>query len=283
MNYYVVIPAHNEEAFLATALQSVLGQTLLPKEVVVVNDHSNDATEAIIDDFSKRHSILKKVNTTSSSLHLPGSKVINAFNAGLLLLDEQYDFLVKMDADIILPEGYFEKIASIFKSHPRVGIAGGFIHEQDASGNWKLNHPMDRNHIRGAFKSYSKACFNAIGGLKNAMGWDTLDELLAQYHGFDLYTDPSLIVQHLRPIGGAYNEKARLLQGRAMYRMGYGFWLTAIASLKMATKKRNPNVFIDNLRGFFQAQREKAPYLVDKEEAAFIRRLRWRNIKQKLV
>lgn len=282
MNYYVVIPAHNEEAFLAATLQAVFSQTLLPKEVVVVNDHSSDATEAIIDDFSRKHSNLKKVNTSSSTLHLPGRKVINAFNTGVLQLDEHYDFLVKMDADIILPERYFETIASIFKSNPKVGIAGGFIHEQDTSGNWKLNHPMDRHHVRGAFKSYSKACFKAIGGLKNAIGWDTLDELLAQYHGFQLHTDPGLVVKHLRPIGGAYNKKARFLQGRAMYRMGYGFWLTAIASLKMAAKKRDPKVFIDNLRGFFRAQKDKVPYLVNRKEAAFIRALRWRNIRKKL-
>ncbi|MGB5646807.1 MAG: glycosyltransferase family A protein, partial [Muriicola sp.] len=40
MNYYIIIPAHNEEVFLREALESVLAQTKLPDKVIVVNDHS---------------------------------------------------------------------------------------------------------------------------------------------------------------------------------------------------------------------------------------------------
>ncbi len=50
---------------------------------------------------------------------------------------------------------------------------------RDAKGAWKLNHPMNKDHVRGAFKSYTKKCFKAIGGLKNSIGWDTVDEFLA--------------------------------------------------------------------------------------------------------
>ncbi len=82
---------------------------------------------------------------------------------------------------------------------------------------------MDKDHVRGAFKAYSKACFKAIGGLKCAMGWDTVDELLAQYHGFKIHTDDTLKVKHLRPTGKAYNKKAKGLQGKAMYT--YALWI----------------------------------------------------------
>jgi glycosyltransferase involved in cell wall biosynthesis len=282
LDYVIIIPAHNEEEFLPAALQSVLNQSLQPLQVIVVNDHSSDRTETIINEFAVNNTVIKKVNTTSSNLHLPGSKVINAFNAGLKKIDQPFDFIVKLDADVILPSNYFEVISQIFSNHPRVGIAGGFFYELSAKGEWLLNHPMDKDHIRGAFKAYTKSCFEAIGGLRNAMGWDTLDELLARYHGYDLYTEDSLKVKNQRPIGNAYSREARLLQGRAMYQMGYGLRISGIASLKMAVMKRNPLVFIDNLRGFFQARKEKAPYLVSSEEMAFIRRLRWRNIRKKL-
>lgn len=282
MKYYIIIPAHNEETFLADCLNSVLQQTLQPKKVVVVNDNSTDSTESVIDGFLASNAILQKLNTFSSTQHLPGSKVINAFNKGLALLDENYDFLVKLDADVILPDNYFERIAYIFKGNPKVGIAGGFIYEKVAYNEWKLNHPMDKNHVRGAFKAYSTKCFKAIGGLRNAMGWDTVDELLAQYHGFEIFTDDSLKVKHLRPTGNAYDPKAKMLQGRAMYRMRYGFWITCIASLKMAWKNKKKHVFIDNMYGYFSAGKEKEPYLVTSKEGRFIRKLRWRNIRRKL-
>ena len=83
MNYYIVIPAHNEEALLADTLNSILQQRLLPKRVVVVNDNSSDGTEGVINEFLNLSERIQKLNTTSSDRHMPGSKVINAFNKGL--------------------------------------------------------------------------------------------------------------------------------------------------------------------------------------------------------
>ena len=245
------------------ALQSVVTQTMPPKRVVVVNDNSSDNTEQIIDSFTAEHNHISKINTKSSTAHLPGSKVINAFNKGLEQLDDDYDFIVKLDADIILPDSYFEKVAKIFSTDVKIGIAGGFAFEQDKNGEWKLNHPMDKDHVRGAFKAYTKRCFKAIGGLRTAMGWDTVDELLAQYNGFN-------------------NKKAKLLQGKAMYTLRYGFPITLIASIKMALKQKKPRAFLDNLQGYFLARKEKSDFLVNPAEGKFIRQLRWRKIKAKL-
>lgn len=283
MDYYIIIPAHNEEAFISLTLESVILQTLPPKKVVVVNDHSNDSTPEIVEAFAQSVPYIELLNTTSDKSHMPGSKVANAFNKGMEVLDANFDFIVKLDADIVLPKHYFQTISKIFTETPKAGIAGGFAYEQDSQGNWHLNHPMDKNHVRGAFKSYSKNCFEAIGGLKNAMGWDTVDELLAQYHGFQVITDESLQVKHLRPTGTSYNRKARLLQGQAMYTMRYGFLITLIASLKMAVKSKRPKVLFDNLQGYFRASSRGETFLVSKEEGEFIRRLRWKNIKSKLT
>ncbi|MGB5499190.1 MAG: glycosyltransferase family 2 protein [Maribacter sp.] len=283
MNYYIVIPAHNEEAFLAKTLQSVTLQTLQPKKVIIVNDNSTDNTESIIDQFVHNHSIFEKLNISSSQDHMPGSKVINAFNKGLEQLDGVFDFIVKLDADLILPINYFELIATVFKNNPKVGLAGGFVYEENANGIWELNHLMNKNHVRGAFKAYSKSCFKAIGGLKCAMGWDTVDELLTQYHGYELKTIDSLKVKHLRPIGKAYNAKSKLLQGKAMYAMDYGFLLTLVASLKMSFKQKSIFPLYHNMKGFYKARIKGLPKMVAKDEGAFIRKLRWQGIKGKLA
>ncbi|HJQ16923.1 MAG TPA: glycosyltransferase family A protein [Allosphingosinicella sp.] len=49
----VVIPAHNAEAFLADAIDSVLGQTVAV-ELIVVNDGSTDETERVIASYAGR-------------------------------------------------------------------------------------------------------------------------------------------------------------------------------------------------------------------------------------
>ena len=283
MDYYIIIPAHNEEAFLADTLHSVSAQTLQPKKVIIVNDNSNDATESIIDEFNGKFKFFAKLNTSSSKEHLPGSKVINAFRKGLVLLDNEYDFIVKLDADVILPSHYFETIASVFKEKTKVGIAGGFVYELNSNGTWELNHPMDKKHVRGAFKAYTKACFKSIGGLKNAMGWDTVDELLAQYHGYEIWTVEDLKVKHLRPTGKAYNAKAKLMQGEAMYGMDYGLYLTLVASLKMAWKQKSIKTLYHNLMGFLKAGGNKLQKLVTADEGRFIRKHRWQGIRKKLI
>ncbi|MDF4202068.1 glycosyltransferase family A protein [Maribacter sp. SA7] len=282
MGYYIVIPIHNEEAFLKCTLESIIQQTLLPKHVILVNDNSTDNTESIIDQYCSKSTMFKKSNSTSSTQHMPGSKVINAFNKGFKLLDDKYDFIVKLDADVILPPNYFEVISTCFKTNNNLGIAGGFIYEQNNADEWVLNHPMDKDHVRGAIKAYSKACFKAIGGLKNAMGWDTVDELLARFYGFSIHTDANLHVKHLRPTGKAYNAKAKRLQGKAMYTMRYGFIITCIASLKMAMKNKSIRSFWNNILGYTQAKQNGAAYLVTEEEGKFIRNLRWTNIKRKI-
>ena len=49
----VIIPARNEEASLGDCLESLVGQTGVEFEIIVVNDHSTDRTREIAERFSK--------------------------------------------------------------------------------------------------------------------------------------------------------------------------------------------------------------------------------------
>src|SRR3970040_1628052 len=158
MNYYIVIPAHNEEAFIALTLQTLISQTLLPSKIVVVNDNSTDKTAEIVTAFAKENPFITLVNKTSEAIHLPGSKVIQAFHKGFETLDENYDVIVKLDADLILPNNYFETVLNIFEEDPAIGMAGGFAYIEK-NGQWILENVTDKDHIRGAFKAYPKARF----------------------------------------------------------------------------------------------------------------------------
>ncbi|MFV8327445.1 glycosyltransferase [Flavobacterium sp. ZS1P14] len=281
MDYYIVIPAHNEEAFIALTLESLISQTILPKKVVVVNDNSTDRTAEIVTDFAKENPFITLVNKTSSAIHLPGSKVIQAFHKGFETLDEDYDVVVKLDADLILPNNYFETILSIFEKDATIGMAGGFAYIEK-NDEWILENLTDKDHIRGAFKAYRKACFQQIGNLKPAMGWDTVDELLSKFYGWKVVTDDSLIVKHLKPTGANYNKTARYKQGEAFYTLGYGFLITSIASAKLAMMKKKPGLFLDYIRGFWKAKAAKTPLLVTDQQAKFIRKYRLKKIKEKL-
>lgn len=282
MRFYIVIPAHNESEHIGQTLESLVNQEFLPEKIIVVNDHSTDDTAEIVEGFTKKYPFITLVNSTSEANHLPGSKVIEAFHKGYKSLDEEYDIICKFDADLVFPKNYLLELKRIFEKNPKIGMAGGFCYiEKD--GNFVLEKLTNKDHIRGALKAYRKECFLQIGKLKPSIGWDTIDELLAQYHGWKVVTDTSLKVKHLKPTGKTYGKEARFKQGEAFYKMRYGFWLTFIASAKLAFLKKRPMLLYDYLRGYFKAKKQKLPFLVNQEEGKFIRELRWRKMRKKFL
>lgn len=280
MNFYIIIPAHNEQDSIGLTLESLTKQTLLPKKVVVVNDHSSDGTQSIVEVFTKRFPFISLVSITSTDEHLPGSKIINAFYKGLETLDDDYDVICKFDADLIFPETYLEVLSQHFNKNPKLGMASGFCYiEKD--GEWILENLTRKDHIRGALKAYRKECFLEIGQLKPSMGWDTVDELLAKFYGWTILTDETLKVKHLKPTGSGYNKASKYLQGEAMYKMRYGFLITLISAFKLAYKKNSFSLFKDYMNGFFKAKNNKSDYIITEEQGKFIRKLRWKGILNK--
>ncbi|MDP5028659.1 MAG: glycosyltransferase family 2 protein, partial [Flavobacterium sp.] len=278
MKYYIIIPAYNEEAFMALTLQSLVEQTVLPTKIVVVNDNSTDKTPEIVSDFASKYPFITLVNKKSDNIHLPGSKVIQAFHEGEKHIDENYDIIVKVDADLIFPKNYFETIIKHFQSDENIGMVGGFCYIEKI-GDWVLENLTDKDHIRGALKAYRKTTYQQIGGLKPAMGWDTVDELLCKFYNWKVVTDESLHVKHLKPTGASYNKAARYKQGEAFYALGYGFFITAVASLKLAMRKGKPYLFVDYIKGFWKAKSQNKTMLVTPEQAKFVRKYRWKKIK----
>ena len=280
MNFYIIIPAHNEADSIGLTLYSLVNQTLKPKQIIVVNDNSTDKTASVVNGYALKHPFISLVNNKSSNQHLPGSKIINAFYKGYETLDEEYDVMCKFDADLIFPDNYLAQLALHFKQNDRLGMVSGFCYIQKNEA-WVLENLTNKDHIRGALKAYRKECFLEIGKLKPSMGWDTVDELLAKYYKWEILTVESLHVKHLKPTGISYNKASKYLQGEAMYKIRYGFVITLISALKLAYKKGSFSLFKDYMAGYFKAKKEKIDFLVSDEEGEFIRNLRWKGMLKK--
>ena len=281
MKFSIIIPAHNEVDVIGLTLESLINQTLLPKQIIVVNDNSSDTTSKLVSEFTRKHDWITLVENKSNNQHLPGTKIINAFYKGYSLLDKDFDVICKFDADLIFPNNYLETLANKFNANPKLGMAAGFC-DIKVNGEWQLENLTSKDHIRGALKTYTKSCFEAIGQLKPSMGWDTIDELLAKYFGFEILTINNLRVKHLKPTGASYNKGAKHLQGEAMYKMRYGIVLTLLSALKMSLKKRSLPYFINYLIGYTKAIISKPERLVNKAQGKFIRDIRWKGVLTKL-
>ncbi|MGA0373813.1 MAG: glycosyltransferase [Flavobacteriaceae bacterium] len=280
MRIYIVIPAHNEEDNIGKTLESMVNQHLKPTQLVIVNDNSTDRTREIANDFSQQHSWIQLVNKKSSKEHLPGVKIIEAFYKGYQILDQDYDVICKFDADMVFEEDYLMKLSQHFKENKRLGMVSGQCYIQK-DYQWVLENLNKDDHIRGSLKAYRKACFLEIGKIAKSIGWDTLDELMAQYYGWELKVDPSLKVKHLKPTGFKYSPGAAKLQGVATFRMRLGLILTLIIGLKRTWLKRDIRIFFNYIKGFLQAKRKKIPFIVDSKQGKFLRNYRWKGIFQR--
>ena len=261
---------------------SLVNQSLLPEKIVVVDDNSTDNTAKIVKSLTKEFLFLKLIHKTSSNQHLPGEKVIRAFNYGLDTLDDGYDVICKFDGDLIFPKKYLETIALHFKSDSKIGMVSGHCYIQKNNA-WIYENIASKSHTRGPIKAYKKACFKAIGGLKIAVGWDSVDELMALYFDWKFYTDHRLLVKHLKPTGANYDPKTAALQGKALYKMRSGFAIALLSALKMAFNKKQLVVLFNYINGYFSAWKAKSQYIVTESQGKFIRRYRWKAMWKKII
>jgi glycosyltransferase involved in cell wall biosynthesis len=256
---------------------------LLPQELIVVNDGSSDGTAALIDRYAAAYSWIKAVHNYEDKGYAGGAKIVAAFYRGFEQISQPYDFIAKMDADIEVEPNYFQRIAEIFTQYPKVGLAGGLL-LTEKNGQWVYENISDRDHVKGAFKAWRKEAFEDIGGIRPTIGWDSADEILVQYHGWQVKVDEQLPVKHYRPLGTNTGfVKVRVRIGYSLYRMRYGFWISLISSAKVAF--RNRPFLLSGLAmvwGYLEAWWRGDKYAVSEEEGRFFRQFRWQRMRQKL-
>lgn len=221
VQYVIVSPVRDEEKYLRQTIECVIRQSIRPSKWVIVNDGSTDATGEIIDTYARRYSWIRAVHRENRGFRKSGSGVVEAFNDGYRCLQESsWDFLVKLDGDLSFEDEYFERILGRFRANPRLGIAGGAVFHMVNGQLQPENGP--RFHVRGATKVYRRECWQAIGGLRAAPGWDTVDEVQANMLGWSSETFTDLQVVHHRFTGTAESLwKDMVKGGRGCYFSGY--------------------------------------------------------------
>ena len=279
MKIYVIIPVYNEDSFLEKSINSFINQTFIPKKIIYVDDNSTDSSKSIVSKYSQKFDWIELIQIESTSQHIPGSKIIDAFNKGLKSLDNDYDVVCKFDGDIILPTNYFEKLKKIFINNKSVGIAGGNMYILKRN-RWIYENISSKNHVRGPIKAYRKECFSDIGGLKAHIGWDTLDVLLAKKNGWEVYTDKNLQVKHLKKTGSNYTFKSKFLQGTALYCMRFGIILSLLTLIKSSFNTVDITKLFFGVTGYIYSFITRKDPIVSISEGKFIRNYRWSSLKK---
>lgn len=276
--YVVVTPARDEAEHLQRTVESVVAQTTKPARWVIVNDGSSDETGAIADAWAGRYSWISVVHRLDRGCRQAGSGVVDCFYDGLRAVTVAWDYLVKLDADLVLGTDYFSQCLERFQGSPRLGIAGGGIyHAKDGALVLERN---PRFHVRGATKMYRRQCWLEIDGLMPVVGWDTIDEVRANMLGWETRTFDDLRVVHLRPTGTADGVLRDLAKnGRANYVCGYHPLYLAAKVTKRVFRRPVLVGALSLVYGYLRARWERQERVRDR---GFVRYLRRQQLKRLL-
>ena len=112
----IVVPVYNVKAFLAKCLDSIVKQTYMNLEIIVVDDGSTDGSEEICDSYAERDGRI-------SVIHKENGGLASARNAGIDLAHGEYIGFVDSD-DFIEPFMYEKLLKALLKHSCEIAVCG---------------------------------------------------------------------------------------------------------------------------------------------------------------
>jgi len=275
----VISPVRNEADHIECVARAMAAQSRRPDRWLLIDDDSTDGTYGLVERLAGEMPFIRLLRGPEHPPLLdPRDRLASAaaprtFNFGLEDVDWRgFTHIVKLDGDMELPPEYFERILAEFDADPRLGMAGGLRREL-VRGKWRLERVPTEHHVNGALKCYSRECFEAIGGVQERLGWDTIDETLARMHGFRTRTFEDLVAIHHRPWASADGTlRGRARYGAAAYIVHFPAYWVALRSLKVATARPEGISGLAFLYGYARAAFQRTPRVEDREFRSAMRR-----------
>ncbi len=183
-NISVVITCYREGELILDAVNSVLAQSLLPLEIIVVNDASSDHSTINTCKKLEENPLIRVIWRENNG----GSSVArdNGFQVA------QGDILVPLDADDILPNNALELISIAFQNNASIGFVYGNYLRQDKVTESKNISPQDislRSMLKAKHFSMSsnwqligttpirRSLWQSIGGYDPSFGVEDLHDV----------------------------------------------------------------------------------------------------------
>jgi len=224
--YVLITPVHNEENLVATTIESVAVQTILPAKWVIADDGSTDKTGEIVKQYAARHDFIEYHYLERSSIKTYYARRIEVILAAIERIKHmEYSFLAVLDADISLPPTYYENILREFARDHKLGIASGVYTNYVNGQLQKVVRDDDNISTPGGLQVFRRDCYESIGGHAPLLygGSDALVGILARMNGWQTRAFREYETIHYRPVGvwgGSNILRARFRQGMQDYDLG---------------------------------------------------------------
>lgn len=222
MTISVIIPTYNESKYIKNCLESLSNQTLLPQEIIVIDDGSTDQTLKIVNSMKIKNCKLKIV----SQAHRGAGAARN--------LGAQHatgDILVFLDADMEFDSNFLKNLVAPIIA----GTTRGTFSKDEYVKNWHDPQarawsyclglkddrliPADYPDTAPVFRAVLKSEFDRVGGFDVSRGYDD-DWSLSQKLGYQA-TATDAVYYHHNP--DTYVEIFRQARWRASRKYKLGF------------------------------------------------------------
>jgi glycosyltransferase involved in cell wall biosynthesis len=184
----VVMAVYNGEPWLGEALASVLGQSLVDFELIVVDDGSTDGT-------SKRLGTI--TDPRLRVLRQPRGGQTKALNHGLRAA--RAPLIARIDADDVALPRRLERQAGFLAAHPDIGLLGTAAREiaPDGSVIRTLVTPGDDRALRRALRRSNPLIHSSVMFLRRALvdAGGAYDESFAVAQDYDLWLRMSRVTR----------------------------------------------------------------------------------------
>ena len=138
VEFSVVVPLYNKEREVGAALDSVLGQRRLPREIIVVDDGSTDGGAAVVGGYTSP--LIRLVTQKNAG-------VSAARNRGAVLARSEY--IAFLDADDRWQPGYLEKMAFLIEQYPDCGAYAAAFDIVSGDRIYSNVHPAQEGIVPG--------------------------------------------------------------------------------------------------------------------------------------
>lgn len=160
----IIVPFYNSEKFLPQCIESLLAQTLIDIEIILINDGSCDSSLKICEQYAEndhRIIIISKSNEGLAKARRDGIKKANSEFISFLDSDDyyepmfcekMYDYMVKLDADLVECDYYLSYV------------------------NWKKKHELfdsDKDFTQELFRNYIVRK-SIVNGTEAVVVWNKL-------------------------------------------------------------------------------------------------------------
>lgn len=150
----VVVPIYNVEKYLRKCVDSILSQTLVVDEIILVDDGSKDHSGDIADEYAARYDQVRVIHQQNGGLSA-------ARNTGIDVATKDYIAFVDSD-DYIEPRMYEELMANLKEEKADMSIGGVWTEQENGEGYSPYEPNIRRvwNKIEGLIELNSYQYFN---------------------------------------------------------------------------------------------------------------------------